>query len=409
MSAPSELPRWATAGGAQITHPSSGFQDLGYEPNTPAGAGVRNWLDNLAYQWINWLNGQDVANTAAHATLTADALALQTRVQAHHEINGALKLVEPVTVFSSPNSITGVESNGAGRIVAVGLGGNIATSDDLGTTWTARTSGTAFALNDVYWEFGSSLFVACGDLGAIRTSPDGVTWTPRTSGVTDTLSLMAAGPSSTILVGGDQGQVIYSTNITSGYTAAPISGATGVVTSFNVFGTRITVTVTGGSTTRDTCVYTTTNMGATWTPVTLGVLSSTQRIVDIKALSTVLHGLVVDTVSGAKSFVSSADHGLTWTIEGGPSLDSATDYVFERGAAALLIVGTELDKRGAAFDGGWHPLFQRGFGRIARLRLLGLDAGGLSSSVGTKVWVGLGHNGTADDRGKACFSMPFTL
>lgn len=404
MSAPSELPRWATAGGAQITHPSSGFQDLGYEPNTPAGAGVRNWLDNLAYQWINWLNGQDIANTAAHAAINAAAATIQAKVLAHYEIDASLWPLAPIGVFSNPSSVTGIASDLKGRLCAVGLAGHVATSDDLGNTWTSRTSGTSVDLRDVFWEFGTSLFVAVGDTGKLITSPNGVTWTSRTTGVSDSLTLMSRDLTH-ILVGGDQGQFIYSTNITSVYTSAPIPGATGVISSMNpVSSTRIVVSVKGGSATRDTCVFITDTLGATWTAVALPG-ASTGRVVDIaRDGAGGLHGLVVDTVSGQKSFVVSTDLGSSWLAEGGSLADTATDYMFAHGLFSITMVPSEKNLMGAVFyPGGWRKLFERGFGSISRMLLLPLDG------TSAYVWVGLGRNGVVDDRGNACFSMPFML
>lgn len=66
------------------------------------------------------------------------------------------------------------------RLVAVGSGGTIITSDDQGATWDARTSGTSNQLNAVCHS--GSLYVAVGIAGTIVTSPDGETWNVETSG-----------------------------------------------------------------------------------------------------------------------------------------------------------------------------------------------------------------------------------
>lgn len=65
--------------------------------------------------------------------------------------------------------------------VAVGDGGEIRTSPD-GETWTGQMSGTANGLRRVA-ENGSDLIVAAGAVGTIVTSPDAVNWTVQTSGL----------------------------------------------------------------------------------------------------------------------------------------------------------------------------------------------------------------------------------
>lgn len=60
------------------------------------------------------------------------------------------------------------------RIVLVGLGGVIVTSDDLGETWTSRNSGVASTLWDV--EFGDGKYIAVGETGVTITSTDAITW-----------------------------------------------------------------------------------------------------------------------------------------------------------------------------------------------------------------------------------------
>lgn len=74
------------------------------------------------------------------------------------------------------------------RWVAVGSSGVVYTSDNDGVSWTFRTSGTSIQFNRVVYDFNSSLFIAVGLSGIIRTSPDGITWTARTSGTTANLN-----------------------------------------------------------------------------------------------------------------------------------------------------------------------------------------------------------------------------
>ena len=71
-------------------------------------------------------------------------------------------------------------TNGLGRVVWVGDAGAILTTDDgAATAWTARTSGTADDLFTVIWA--GDKFIAAGESGTIRTSPDGTTWSAGAS------------------------------------------------------------------------------------------------------------------------------------------------------------------------------------------------------------------------------------
>lgn len=56
MSAkPASVPRWANVGGA-IVVPASGKQDVGWVTGERPPAQYMNWLQNLAYQWLQYLN-----------------------------------------------------------------------------------------------------------------------------------------------------------------------------------------------------------------------------------------------------------------------------------------------------------------------------------------------------------------
>src|SRR5260221_10162312 len=54
MAKPSSLPRWADSGGA-ITEPSSGKKDVGWVAEKPPYQ-YFNWLLNLIYTWLLWLD-----------------------------------------------------------------------------------------------------------------------------------------------------------------------------------------------------------------------------------------------------------------------------------------------------------------------------------------------------------------
>ena len=56
---PSTLPRWANVGG-DIVVPSSGKQDVGWAAEERPPNSYMNWLQNLAYQWFDYLNDGDL-------------------------------------------------------------------------------------------------------------------------------------------------------------------------------------------------------------------------------------------------------------------------------------------------------------------------------------------------------------
>jgi photosystem II stability/assembly factor-like uncharacterized protein len=90
------------------------------------------------------------------------------------------------TARTSGTTNTLVGSAYSGSIyVLVGASGTILSSPD-GITWTARSSGTTNGLNGVYWS--GTEFIAVGAGGIMTVSPDGINWTLRNSGTGVTLS-----------------------------------------------------------------------------------------------------------------------------------------------------------------------------------------------------------------------------
>lgn len=118
-------------------------------------------------------------------------------------------------------SLQGVAA-GNGRLVSVGDGGKIFTSDNGGVTWTARTSPVTTRLYKVCHS--GSLFVAVGASGVIVTSPDGITWTKRTSGIgTTAIRNVVFGNGRHVAVA-ESGGILVSTNGTTWTSAS--SGVT---------------------------------------------------------------------------------------------------------------------------------------------------------------------------------------
>lgn len=63
MSKPATLPEWATNGGATITEPLLAEKQTGFVAGTKPPAGWFNWILNLLYAWIVWL---DAFESTAH-------------------------------------------------------------------------------------------------------------------------------------------------------------------------------------------------------------------------------------------------------------------------------------------------------------------------------------------------------
>ncbi len=124
--------------------------------------------------------------------------------------------VTPTFTFRNPTPALGTLFSvgfGAGKFLAVGIGGRIVTSPDAVNWSLAATLPTAAAPTTALRGIAhnGSLWVAVGDSGVIFTSPDTVVWTPRTSPTTQTLlaatyannQFLACGNSGTILVSPD--------------------------------------------------------------------------------------------------------------------------------------------------------------------------------------------------------------
>ncbi len=86
-----------------------------------------------------------------------------------------------------------------GMTAALGEDEATAWSTDL-ASWTAEAEGS-LAFQDVVWT--GSQFVAVGQQGLVKTSPDGRAWTTRTSGTTEDLTAVAWNGSTLVAVGFD--------------------------------------------------------------------------------------------------------------------------------------------------------------------------------------------------------------
>jgi photosystem II stability/assembly factor-like uncharacterized protein len=96
-----------------------------------------------------------------------------------------------------------------GRYVAVGAGGTIRTSVDR-INWQNQTSNTVNNLSALTW--GNNQFVAAGIEGTILTSPDGYTWTPQTLSTKDWLFGITYGGNGKFVAVGASDKIYYSSN-----------------------------------------------------------------------------------------------------------------------------------------------------------------------------------------------------
>ena len=114
MPRPSELPRWATDGGA-ATEPGEGLKDSGWTTGVKPPAQIQNWLHLVAYQWLDALADESTANIAGIAALS-DAAHLNTEnhfllTQRFDPAAATSPVVPFLQVLDLPDTYTGTASN----------------------------------------------------------------------------------------------------------------------------------------------------------------------------------------------------------------------------------------------------------------------------------------------------------
>jgi len=154
-----------------------------------------------------------------------------------------------------------IESITATNLVAVGEGGSIYTTNDGGTTWVERASGTFEHLYAVSAVDATHIY-AVGKEGTILFSADGTTWTAQSSGTTERLYGVCAIDSTHIYAVGANGTILFSD-------------------------------------------------GTTWTALTSGTV---QRLNEVSADST----SEIRVVGSVGTILKSTD-GTTWTLQPGPA------------------------------------------------------------------------------------------
>ena len=115
MARPTKLPRWATGGSAVIAEPSEPEKDAGHLPQTILTAQLANWLSNLVYQWIVYLDGDrpPLTTTTAPAQVTATTVATigTDAGAAHADHVHALPTAAPAALAIGSTVVTGVSAS----------------------------------------------------------------------------------------------------------------------------------------------------------------------------------------------------------------------------------------------------------------------------------------------------------
>jgi hypothetical protein len=205
--------------------------------------------------------------------------------------------------------------NSTGRIVAVGDGPSIATSDDLGMTWTARTPDT-YDGNFVCATFAFGLFIIAGDASggsataSLQTSPDGVTWTERQTLASNTFrefSLGSISGTTTLLVYADDGATTHGTlKSTNGTTWASTASTQALRTTRRAAAAAGGIWVWAGA---SAGIYTSPD-GAVWTSRTFGS-GDTMLVNEVRYNQT--SGWVAYGFSGNDRIIQRSTDGTTWT------------------------------------------------------------------------------------------------
>jgi hypothetical protein len=158
-----------------------------------------------------------VSNSNKTFTVTP-SLSLSYSTTYKIRVTTGVKDIAGNTLSSQYETSSGFVSKTLPYYVAVGNSGTIYTRPLVGTSWTARTSGTSSTLYGV--TYGNGLYVAVGSSGssgsdgAILTSSDGITWTSSTSAGVGGFRGAAYGNSTFVIVGSD-GKIFTSSNGTS--------------------------------------------------------------------------------------------------------------------------------------------------------------------------------------------------
>jgi hypothetical protein len=154
-------------------------------------------------------NGMDYFTNSVSGTFNAGVFATNTYLlgQSNGAVVRSTNGLDWTTHSTGGASLNGL-ARGGGQFIAVGNNGDIRTSPQ-GTAWSGRFSGTSQALLGVTHGLGQ--FVAVGAGGTILTSPDASSWSGQDSGTIASLRGVTWGNGVFVAVG-DGGTVRVSTN-----------------------------------------------------------------------------------------------------------------------------------------------------------------------------------------------------
>jgi photosystem II stability/assembly factor-like uncharacterized protein len=164
------------------------------------------------------------------------------------------------SVSGTPNALYGISFAEADTGTVVGSGGTILRSTDGGVNWTPQSSGTTDPLLDVA-SLDSNTAIAVGARGTIlRTIDGGANWTLQTSGTPNALYGVSFADESTGIAVGWAGTILLTKDGGQTWTAQ-VSGTSAELVSVAYSDNANTVFVGGTAT-----ILRTTDGGATWLP-----------------------------------------------------------------------------------------------------------------------------------------------
>lgn len=227
-------------------------------------------------------------------------------------------ITHPVTRTGAPidtrRTLYGVECSVSSAFIAVGEGGLILRSTDKSpqnySSWSTVASNTTKDLYSVGYNGFSEVFVIVGAGGTILTSSNnGQSWTARTSGTTFDLNhvFFVGGTVSKFIAVGDNGTVLMSTT-TNGVDWVRIADTKTTNNLLGVCFANNRITAVGDNLT----IIVSTDGGTTW--VNRTPYSSTLSLSSVAAAPTSLGGYIVATVKDGYSFYFTSTDGITWTI-----------------------------------------------------------------------------------------------
>lgn len=246
-----------TFNGAGIFAATNGAEEVFFEQNLSV---------------FNGIGITAVSATGCHYTGTSFLSASNTTGIVIKSNGTSYRRINTPVITQSTNEVTSGLVGATNRVVIVGNNGFIATSDDDGETWTARTSGTASNLNGASFGSvgGTNYFIAVGN-GTARYSTDGINWLAATGATGNLFDIHIANGIAVAV--NTAGLIFTSTNGTS-FTQATNSNTTNVLAGVT-YSTSLNLWVSCGA---GGTVVTATNPSGTWTLQSSGVVANLNEV-----------------------------------------------------------------------------------------------------------------------------------